>query len=173
MPKAKKKPVAHRRTPTILTEQQKVFIHLAIAHGEQEAASKLNLTKDQVLGFLKTKVVQDYLKQYRHQFLREMARYEVNRITQYPVSREDVVGRLLSLALTPPDETRGNIEGQVEALSTISEILGMKFSPRDADAYFSGKSPEQLKNYARYGKFDPTEDEKKAIDDAPKPPGPK
>lgn len=163
------KPRKAVRGATILTEQEKTFIHLSMKLGEEKAASTLGLKPDDVAKLKKSKPVQDYLKQYRHHFLREMARYELNRITQLPVSREDVVARLLALSLTPPEETKGTINGQVEALSTISEILGLKFTARDADAFFKDKSPEQLRNYARYGKFEPTEEEKKAIDNAARP----
>jgi len=141
------------RGATILTEQEKTFIHLSMATGEEKAAATLGLQPDAVAKLKKSKPVQDYLKQYRHHFLREMARYELNRITRLPVSREDVVGRLLALALTPPEETKGTIDGQVEALSTISEILGLKFTARDADSFFKGKSVEELRNYALTGDF--------------------
>jgi len=78
------------------------------------------------------------------------------------------VARLLVLGLMEPEDTKGTIEGQVEALAQIAEILGMKFSPRDADRYFDGKTPEQLRNYAKYGKFELTPEEKeKEQQDAP------
>jgi hypothetical protein len=95
-----------------------------------------------------------------------MARWEVNQITKFPVGRADVISRALALALMPPNETKGDIEGQVKALEMIAEIMGMKFTPRDADHFFKDKTPEQLDDFARYGIFNPSEAEKLKIDEA-------
>lgn len=155
MPKKAVKKATRNPSAGLLTEETKTFIHLAIKDGEQKAAAAMGLDAQQVKGMLRLKPVQDYLKQYRHAFLKRMAAYEVGRITRYPVSREDVIGRYWDLAMLAPEETRGNIEGQKMALDGIAELLGMKFSPRDADAFFKDKTPEQLKNFAMYGKFEP------------------
>lgn len=169
MPKKAVKKTPRRPSISVLTEEMKTFIHLAMKDGEQKAAAMLHLSAAEVKGMLRLKPVSDYLKQYRHAFLKQMAAYEVGRITRYPVTREDVIGRYWALANMPPEETRGNIDGQKTALDGIAEILGMKFSPRDADSFFRDKTPEQLKNYAIYGKFEPSDEEKAPGPDARKP----
>lgn len=160
-----------RGTVHIITEDERVVAHLYIKHGSSkgatEAASHLKLTQDQVKALLKKPAVQRYLQNYNHAFLREMARYELSRVTRFSVTREDVIGRLHMLSLMPPEDTKGSIDGQVEALNAITEILGLKFSPRDADTFFANRTPEELRNYALYGKFDPTEEEKKGADAPP------
>ena len=168
---------SRRGLVAVLTEEQKVAAHLYIKHGSKtgppQAAEALGATPEQVKKLLDAPAVKRYIQQYNHAFLREMARYELSKITRFPVSREDVVGRLYALALTPPEETKGSIEGQVKAVETLADVLGLKFNPRDADTFFKDKTPAELENYARYGKFDVTEEEKKVLDastePAPKP----
>jgi hypothetical protein len=162
-----------RGTVHVLTEDQKVCAHLYIKHGSSAGANKaaemLGVPADAVKTLIKTPAVQRYLQQYNHAFLKEMARFELAKVTRFPVCRDDVIGRLYTLALTPPEETKGTIEGQVKAVETIADILGLKFNPRDADTFFKDRTPQELENYARYGKFDPTEEEKAALDAATKP----
>jgi hypothetical protein len=102
---------------------------------------------------MKSPAIQRYIQQYNHAFLREVARYELSKITRFAVTRDDVIGRLHMLALTPPDETKGSIDGQVSALNAITEILGLKFSARDADAFFKGRTQDELDYYALHGRF--------------------
>lgn len=166
--KAKSAKRSTRGTVTVLTEAEKVCAHLCIKHGNTggagQAATVLGVKAEDIKRLLKSPRVQRYLQQYNHAFVREMARIELARILKFPVTRDDVIGRLYALALVPPEETKGTIDGQVQAIETISEILGLKFSPRDADTFFKDRTPAELENYARYGKFDPTPEEKQVID---------
>jgi hypothetical protein len=149
-----------------LTEDERVFIHMVIKHGVQQAASTLNKNAKELGDLMKRRPVQRYLHGYNNEFIKQMARWEVNQITKFPVGRADVISRALALALMPPNETKGDIEGQVKALEMIAEIMGMKFTPRDADHFFKDKTPEQLDDFARYGIFNPSEAEKLKIDEA-------
>ncbi|HEY1808840.1 MAG TPA: hypothetical protein VGG42_09775 [Acidobacteriaceae bacterium] len=168
MPAKTTKRKSPRKQPlAILSEEDRTFVHLSIKLGPEKAAAHLGWKPEQVEGLMRIKAFRDYLKRYEAQFLKTMASWEVTQVTKFPVGRGDVLGRLIALALLPPEDTKGTIDGQVEALNAISEILGLKFSPRDADAYFKDKTPDQIKNYALHGKWDLTEEEKKAADAEP------
>jgi hypothetical protein len=156
-PKAKPKKKSVRGVCTVLTEQERIVAHYCIKHGTKHgpeiAARELGATVADVRHVMKRPEIQRYIQQYNHAFLKEVARYELSQITKYPVSRDDIIGRLYMLSLTPPEETKGTIDGQVSAMSAIVDLLGLKFSPRDADSFFKDKTPEELRNYALYGKF--------------------
>lgn len=171
--KAKGSGPGARRSPLgLMSEEEKICAHLSLKHKPDKVAAEMTalgyeIKLDEIKSMLGRKHVKDYLSQYRHAFLKEMARHEVHNLSRHSVTREDVVGRLLTLALVPPEETRGTIDGQVQALNTVTEILGLKFSPRDADSFFRDRTVEELDNYARYGNFSPNPDQIVADASAP------
>jgi hypothetical protein len=163
---AEKKPIRKKKSygrgvASVLSEQEKVAVHLYIKHGSRTGPAKiaeaLEVSLDVAKALLKQTRCANYIQTYNLTFLKHMARYELSQVTKYAVTREDIIGRLYMLALVPPDETKGTIEGQVEAMNAIIDLLGLKFSPRDADSYFKDKTAEQLRHYALHGKFDPDE----------------
>ncbi|MGP8269098.1 MAG: hypothetical protein ACLQLH_03445 [Terracidiphilus sp.] len=156
----KRKPKANRKPPQKKSEEtprlsdlEKAFCLLAETKGITEAAIKLGLSAADARELQKRGTVKRYQESYRKAFLKEMARAEVRRIVKLNVTREDIVSGLYSLAIIPPDSTKGTILGQVNAYNSLSELLGLKLTARDADNFFKGKSPEELENYARHGSF--------------------
>jgi hypothetical protein len=136
-----------------LTDLEKAFCMLAETKGLNEAASRLGLDQNQLRALQKSGAVRRYQEAYRKDFLREMARAEVKRIIKLNVTREDIISGLYSLAMTPAELTKGNINGQVAAYDSLSELLGLKLTPRDADNFFKDKTPEELQNFALHGSF--------------------
>ena len=166
----KNKQAFRRGAVSILTEQETVLIHMCMKYGTKDgpgkAAEALEVPLEDLKKQLRTTRVRNYLQQYQRAFIQRMAQYELEKIAEYGVTRESIISGLYALSLCPPELTKGTVDGQVEALKTIADILGLKFNPRDADVYFKDKTPVQLKNYALYGKFELTEEEENALADA-------
>lgn len=156
-----KKPPRNGRPPSILTltHKDRVFLHLALKVGEEAAACELNIEHDYARKLVNRKVVRDYLESYRMMLLKHLAAYEMSQILKFPVTRDDLIGRLFTLSNFAPQETNGTIDGQVKAIQGIATLLGLEFTQRDADNFFKGKSVDQIRNFAKYGDFEKPKEE--------------
>jgi hypothetical protein len=68
------------------------------------------------------------------------------------VTHEEVVARLWELAGLPASATKDNIGGQVRAISTLADVLGMKLTRSAGLAReFEGRSSEEQEFFAVHG----------------------
>ena len=68
------------------------------------------------------------------------------------ITHEEVIARLWELASLPASETKDNIGGQVRAISTLAEVLGMKLTRSAGLAReFEGRSSEEQEFFAVHG----------------------
>ena len=68
------------------------------------------------------------------------------------LTRVDVLKRLIELANLPPDRTRYNISGQVNALKTIADIEGYVVRRyEDLTKEFADKTPEEKEFFITHG----------------------
>jgi len=67
------------------------------------------------------------------------------------ITKANVVARLLGLADLPPERTRGNIIGQVQALKAIAEIEGYGVSRCDPAKELANRTVEDKEFFATNG----------------------
>lgn len=69
--------------------------------------------------------VRAYMLEHRAAMQKQLAEHDNESLRQINLGREQVLARLWQIANLPPDQTRGNIAGQVKALSMIVAIEGL------------------------------------------------
>jgi hypothetical protein len=151
------KPTRKKRKGTTATVPalnpiETAFAHLVIrGKSAPDAAEELGLAREDGPRYYARKAVQQYLAEYRSVFLQQMAAYEARELVKRKITRETVAARYMELADMPPEMTKGSIDGQVEALKAVSELLGMKFDPAKIPGLLSGMTDEQLREAATQG----------------------
>jgi hypothetical protein len=157
-----------RRAPrkaTPLSEKDIQFCHLVMKglpdpkttqlDRIEAAGAAFGYSKAESSNLYHRKPVQAYMAKYRDRIMMQMVREEVRLFVRQGFTREDVLTTLYDIALLPPERTRGSVSGQVGALSTMSTIMGLITSPRNADEFFKGRTNEELEHFALHGCFAP------------------
>lgn len=140
-PTKRKQPAA--KAPP-LTPLESAFSHLLIAgKNHLEAAAELGLSPEDAVRYNAKGKIHTYVGQYRAIFMERMAAREVDILIKRKITRETIAEKLIALADTPPERTRGSIEGQVKALDSAVALLGFKFDPTKLP--WGSMSDEELK----------------------------
>lgn len=117
-----------------------------------EAGEACGIGVQQGLAYEQRVGVRAWMERYTEQFIAGMAQADVMKATKNNISRESILLRLWHLGNTPPQETRGSIDGQVTALMKLADLLGIAFDPNKLPEQFRNWSDEELRKYAATGK---------------------
>lgn len=118
---------------------------IATEQSEEVAAQNLGIDLVAVKDILRRKPVIWYLEQVQQRTIEKLAQAKVRLFRKVGVTQANVEQRLMDLAQMDPSETKGSIEGQVKALRTLAEILGM-LNPDDP---LKGKSRQELEAFVQ------------------------
>ncbi len=152
-----KPPIKKAKQP--ITELEMTFCHLCMSGdggkgmSQEKAAEKLGLPAKDGRVIAQRLQVKAYFEEYRRTFMMEMARQEATQVHKFDVTRANAVALLWKLANTAPERTRGSINGQVDAVDKIGEMLGFKVNPRDFNDALVSLTEEQLLHVAEHGKL--------------------
>lgn len=135
------------RDCTLLTMEEKACILIAVEKDQETAALKLDMTLDEVKAIMASAPVKLFLAKLQEKELEELAKVKVRKFRQLGISRTKIEERLFELAMMDPEHTKGNVEGQVKALSVLAD----KFGYAKAEDPLAGKSPDELKAIVRQG----------------------
>lgn len=150
----KKKRETKKKPPVVppVTQTEAAFCHLIIqGKTPEEAAEWLGCTAADAQTWQQRPSVRQYIESYRKVFVEKMAEAEVARLVRKQITRESIAEQFMSLALLPPERTRGSVDGQVRALEAVSTLLGLKFDPKLLPAQLQGLTDEQLEAYGKGG----------------------
>jgi hypothetical protein len=123
-----------------LTNDELTCVHISMKTSREEAAKRLNWALAKVRKTLEQPHVKLYAIQYREKFISVMVNKEITQLVRQGITPTSVQQRLMDLAMLPPDATKGSIDGQVKALTELSNHLGLK-----KDDPLGDKSEEELK----------------------------
>jgi hypothetical protein len=123
-----------------LTLDERACVHLAVEYSEEHAATTLGWELDAVHSVLARTHVRRYVERAEDAFLEKLASSKLRVLKKIGINSAAVEQRLMELAQMDPEETRGSIEGQVKALRTLAEILGML----DNDDPLKNKTREEM-----------------------------
>jgi hypothetical protein len=98
------------------------------------------------------KPVREYADNHRRRMAEVLAQMEA-RLHRKSIGKAEILAHLDRLASIDPERTKGTITGQVGAMMQASSILGLNIAPKDPDELFKGRSLDEIKEYARTGKF--------------------
>lgn len=152
MPAAKKK--TRKRTPKPaavphLSQTETMFAHLLIkGQTPEEAAEWMGLSGIQAAAYAGRASVKKYMEHYRALFAQRMVDAEISVLLAKKITRESLAELLFSLAIMPPERTKGSIDGQIKAVVEATQLLGLKFDPTMLPAHLQGLSDEELRKYA-------------------------
>lgn len=114
-------------------------VHISFRQDRETAAKRLGWPLKRVKETLNKPHVKLYAIRFREDFIKEFVRQEVATSRKKGVSRDTVQERLMAIAMMPPNETKGSVDGQVKALQELSAQLGLKKEDGLED-----KTPEEL-----------------------------
>lgn len=129
----------------LLTVDERACAHLCAEYNKEHAAVTLGWPLEAVEECLALPHVRLYLQKADEAFLKEIAKAKVRRFTKINVTVAAVEQRAMELAMLPPSETKGTIDGQVKALNLLAKVLGML---KDDDP-LKGKSRSDLEGFIR------------------------
>lgn len=127
-----------------LSRQELECVHISFRLSREEAARRLGWPLKKVKDTLNKPHVKMYAIKFREDFIKEFVSREVTDSRKKGVSPATVQARLMEIAMMPPTETKGSVDGQVKALQELSAHLGLK---KDDD--LNDKSPEELEEIVR------------------------
>ena len=85
---------------------------------------------------------------------KDIARSNKEIIQGQGITKDAIAKRLWELSQLAPDDTNGNINGQVKACDSLSELLGFKVKlSADVTKEFENRTPEELDFFAKNGYF--------------------
>jgi hypothetical protein len=129
-----------------LSNQELTIVHVSMKQSREDAAKRVGLPLKRVREILAQPHVKLYAIQYRDVFMRTMAAKEAASLVRQGITPNTVQQRLMDLAMMPPSETKGSIDGQVKALTELSSHLKLK-----EDDPLAGKTQEELEQIVKQG----------------------
>lgn len=124
----------------LLTVQERACAHLAAEYSPEAAGEALGLSPSAVKEILDRPRVRLYLQACDEKFIEKLATAKVRALKKVGITAAAIEERLMQLAQMDPEDTRGNIDGQVKALRTLAEIHGLL----DDNDPLKGKSKADL-----------------------------
>src|ERR1700678_4300431 len=112
---------------TPITDQETRFAHLILGGKltDREAAEAVGISPGQA-AYVKAKPrVREYMEQHCASVRAGLVQHEVDALTPFNIGREQIMARLHELGMLPPERTNGNITGQVKALDSLRDMLGL------------------------------------------------
>jgi hypothetical protein len=123
-----------------LTEQEILCVTLSFRKDRETAAVRLGWSMRKVKDCLAQPHVKLYAYRWREEFIKEAVRREVTEYRRKGITPLEVQKRLMDIAMMPPAETKGSVDGQVKALQELSAHMGLK-----KDDGLGDKTEEELK----------------------------
>ena len=128
-------------------------LHDRIAH----AARICGMTEDQGKRCFNRKDVKRWMEDHKRREAEVLVQMEVRAIRKKGIGRAELLAHFDRLASMDPERTRGSITGQVAAAVAAATMLGfMTVLKQNPDDLFKGRTAEELKEFARTGRFHKT-----------------
>jgi hypothetical protein len=124
-----------------LTMEELACAHLCVEYSPEHAAGTLAWDLAAVREVWNRPAVQRYVMESQTVFLHKLASKKIRLLEKVGVTASNIEQRLMQIAMMDPDETKGNVDGQVKALRTLAEMLHLL----EAGDPLKGKTPEQMK----------------------------
>jgi hypothetical protein len=131
---------------TPITNQEMAYAHLVMAGTmtDREAAERVGIDPGRA-AYVKAKPkVKEYMEQHRASVRAAIVQHESEILVGFNIGREQIMARYHELSMLPPDKTNGNITGQVKALDSLREMLGLVGPQGGANPDGEGDSKPQI-----------------------------
>jgi hypothetical protein len=115
------------KVETPITDQELAFALLLLAGKltDREAADAVGLGAANA-SYVKAKPrVKEYMEQHRASVVAAIVQHESDVLAEQNIGREQIMAQYWKLAGLSPADTNGNITGQVRALDSLREMLGL------------------------------------------------
>lgn len=115
------------RVETPITDQEIAFAHLVMAGTmtDRDAAKAVGISSSQA-AYVKAKPrVKAYMDQHRATVAAAIAEHESESPVELNINRKTIMARYWELSQLPCSDTNGSIAGQVRALDSLREMLGL------------------------------------------------
>lgn len=115
-----------RPVETPITDDEIAFAHLVMSGKmtDREAAERAGIDPGRA-AYVKAKPrVKAYMEEYRAAVRADMVQREVDVLSEFNISREQIIAQYWGFTRLEPERTNGNIAGQVRALDSLRDMLG-------------------------------------------------
>jgi hypothetical protein len=115
-----------RPVETPITDDEMAFAHLVLGGKmtDREAAERAGIDPGRA-AYVKAKPrVKAYMEEYRAAVRASLVQREVNVLSEFNISREQIIAQYWGFTRLEPERTNGNIAGQVRALDSLRDMLG-------------------------------------------------
>jgi hypothetical protein len=115
-----------RPVETPITDDELAFAHLVLSGKmtDREAAERAGIDPGRA-AYVKAKPrVKAYMEEYRAAVRAGMVQREVNVLSDFNITREQIIAQYWGFTRLDPERTNGNIAGQVRALDSLRDMLG-------------------------------------------------
>jgi hypothetical protein len=107
-----------------LTVIEKACAVICIEKDKESAAIELNMSMVEVQEIMDSAPVRLFLKKLQAEEITQMARVKIRTLRKVKICKGTIEQRLMELANMDPEKTKGTIDGQVKALSTLATRFG-------------------------------------------------
>lgn len=129
----------------LLTADQMAAVFLSKEYCKEHAAATLGWTVEMVEETLNLPAAKCMLQDAYNEFIEDYSRERLRNFRKVGVTAANVEARLMDIAQMDPRHTKGNVDGQVKALRTLAETLGM-FNQDDP---LKNKSRKELEGFVQ------------------------
>ncbi len=118
-------PKAPVETP--ITNREMAYAHLIMAGTmtDREAAEMAGIDPGRA-AYVKAKPkVKEYMEQHRASVAAAIVQHESDALIEFNIGREQIIAQYWHLSRLPAADTNGNITGQIRALDSLRDMLGL------------------------------------------------
>jgi hypothetical protein len=116
-----------KKRDSIITEAEIAFAEL-LMKGEdcdESCAEQAGFKRGMGRQVKRRPCVQKYMQERRDRLLAEIERGEIDSLKKFEIGREAIIARLWAIGNMGPEKTNGSVLGQVQALNSLNELLGL------------------------------------------------
>jgi hypothetical protein len=116
-----------KKKDSIITEAELAFAELLLKgqDSDESCAEQAGFKRGMGRQIKRRPCVRKYMQERRDRLLVEIEREEIAVLKQFEIGRDAIIARLWAIGNMDPDETKGSVVGQVQALNSLNEMLGL------------------------------------------------
>jgi len=131
----------------MLTGDEYAVLLLSIEEGKEEAAIRMGWAVEEVQALIESPKAKLFMVKMQDSWAELIAQRKMARFVRKGITPGSVQERFMELAMMEPERTKGTIEGQVKALRSLAEMMGLL--GHNQEDPLKNKSVDELKEYVR------------------------
>ncbi len=116
-----------KKRDSIITEAEIAFAELLMKgdDSDENCAEQAGFKRGMGRQVKRRPCVRKYMQERRERLLVEIEREEIASLKELEIGRDAIIARLWAIGNMSPEQTKGSVVGQVQALNSLHELLGL------------------------------------------------